>query len=108
MTEERQILKIGDFFDAGWKIITALIAIVAFIVQVALAWYKIGDNATDISNLNKKMEVGFINEADKRSTRISTTDAKFDRAEKKQDEILRQIDELQKEVFYLKGLINKK
>lgn len=108
MPEEKPIHKIGDFFDTGWKILTALAAVIAFIVQIALAWYKIGDNATDISNLNKKMETGFTNEAEKRATRISATDAKFDKSEEKQTRLETKIDELQKEIFYLKGLISTK
>lgn len=105
MEEEKHIQKISTFFDTGWKIVSALVMVVAFIVQVALAWYKIGDNATDITNLTRKMEDGFTNEAEKRTTRISATDAKFEKVDKKQDELFKQIDDLQREVFYLKGLL---
>ena len=79
--------------------------LVAFIVNVALAWYQIKDNATDISNLEKKMEAGFVNEADKRGTRISTTDVKFDKLDNSNKELAKQVDELQKEVYTLKGII---
>lgn len=105
MAVEKEIHKLSGFFDTGWKIISALVMVIAFIVQVALAWYKIGDNATDIYNLEKKMDAGFINEADKRTTRISATDAKFDKVDAKQDKLFQQIDDLQKEVYYLKGLL---
>lgn len=105
---EKTIHRISDFFDAGWKILGAIGALVLFIVQIALGWYKIGDNATDISNLEKKMEVGFVNEAEKRTTRISATDAKFDKVDKKYDDLVKQVDELQKEIYYLKGVTETK
>ena len=105
---QKTIVKIGDLFDTGWKIIGAIVGVVAFIVNVALAWYQIKDNAAEISTLEKKMETGFINEADKRTTRISTTDVKFDKVDGTTKELAKQIDELQREVFYMKGLLSNK
>lgn len=107
-TTQKQIHKISDFFDTGWKIISALVMVVAFIVQVALAWYRIGDNATDITNLNKRMEEGFKNETEKRTTRISLTDTKFEKEERERKELENQVDELTKEVYILKGLLSNK
>jgi uncharacterized protein HemX len=97
-------------FDIGWKIATV---VVIGIVQGTLAWIKIQDTAEKIERQNqeiKEMKTDFQNqlksEQDKRATRVSQNDIKFDKLEHEHDELARDVNVIGQDVYYIKGKLD--
>ena len=55
MESEKQITKIADLFDSTGKIITLVVLVVAFVANVAIAWYKMGDTANDVTSIKHEI-----------------------------------------------------
>lgn len=92
-----------NLLDKWWKIVGA---IGTFIFYATIMWIRIGDNTTAIKDIQTDFTNKIQTETDKRNTRVAQNDIKFEKLEREHDELLKQVGELEQQVFYLKGIID--
>lgn len=92
-----------NLLDKWWKILTPL---VAGIFYGTIAWVRIGDNTEDIKDLRHNFNVQLEVEKQKRADRVASTDLKLEKVDKRDEEIIKRINQLEQELSYLKGQLN--
>ena len=99
--------KIGNIFDTGWKIISALILVVSGIASVVFAWIQIETNTQDIQEAKKEFSREITIQEDRNEKRFQRSTEWNKERKEQMEELEKRIRQLEVNQAFEKGKTSK-